>query len=419
MKLLSILLWISIGLCAAIPQLENDYAKLLSLMEHLEKRTMPHEKSEKSENSTIVLFSGKASISEKLAHVGSLVDKGILITKLYDISNNTAGNGVIGYVGSFTQREVQSIEDSDTIIDSVFADTLVYAQGQLEERQDIYKTVTNQPYHLARISHKQNPKGTTEAGKYSYIQYTSFPTNIYVLDSGIRTSHEAFGGRAQWGANFADDIDRDLGGHGTAVASMAAAVSVESTIWGVKVLQLNTGALSWIIAGLEWSINHATERNQKAVINMSVGSGAVDIYDRFMEIAQERNIVVTVAAGNNDQDACQKSPAKSSKGNIGVYTVGSTGDEDVQSGFSNWGDCVTLLAPGEGIKGASKDSDNGYLYWTGTSMSAPIFAGLVSYWMSISDLDYANLEYLLTRNTGLVTGLKGNTPNILAWNLHT
>lgn len=144
MKLLSILLWISIGLCAAIPQLENDYAKLLSLME-LEKRTMPHEKSEKSENSTIVLFSGKASISEKLAHVGSLVDKGILITKLYDISNNTAGNGVIGYVGSFTQREVQSIEDSDTIIDSVFADTLVYAQGQLEERQDIYKTVTNQP----------------------------------------------------------------------------------------------------------------------------------------------------------------------------------------------------------------------------------------------------------------------------------
>ena len=264
-----------------------------------------------------------------------------------------------------------------------------------------------------------NPKGTSEAGKYSYIEQTSYPTNIYILDSGIRTSHEAFAGRALWGANFADNTNSDLNGHGTAVASMAAAVSVESTIWGVKVLQHDSGALSWIVAGLEWSINHATQRNQKAVINMSVGSGAVDIYDRFMEIAQQRNIVITVAAGNANQDACQTSPAKSSKGNIGVYTVGSTGEDDVQSGFSNWGDCVTLLAPGEGIKGASKDSDNTYLYWTGTSMSAPVFAGLAAYWMSLTSLDYANLQYMLTRNTGLVTGIKGNTPNILAWNLHT
>ncbi|KAG5358951.1 Alkaline extracellular protease [Yarrowia sp. E02] len=415
MKLLSIVLWVALGVCAAISQLEKDYAKLLSLVEHLEKRTIHHGK---SENMTIVLFSGKASISNKLAHVESLLGQGSPIRKLYDISNDTTGNGVIGYIGSFSPGQVKSIAKAE-FVDSVFEDTLVYAQGYLEERQDSYKTVTNQPYHLARISHKQNPKGTSEAGKYTYIQYTSYPTNIYVLDSGIRTSHQAFGGRARWGANFADEVNSDVSGHGTAVASMAADVSVESTIWGVKVLQANTGALSWIVAGLEWSINHATQRKQKAVINMSVGSGAVNIYDKFMEIAQQRNIVLSLAAGNSNQDACQTSPAKSSKGNVGIFTVGSTGDEDVQSSFSNWGDCVTLLAPGEGIRGASKDSDNGYLYWSGTSMSAPVFAGVAAYWMSVSNVEYNNLEYILTRNKGLVTGLKGTTPNVIAWNLHT
>ncbi|KAG5356339.1 Alkaline extracellular protease [Yarrowia sp. B02] len=413
MKLLSSLLWATLGLSAALPQLERDYAKLLSIMEHIETREVQTES-----NFTIVTFSSTASISDKLAHVEALVEQGAHIKKLYDVSNNAAGNGVVGYIGSFSSGSIESIQDSE-VIDAVVADTLVYAQGHLEERQQLYNTVENQPYHLARISHKQNPKGTSEAGKYVYIPHTSFPTNIYIVDSGIRTSHEAFGGRAIWGANFADDDDRDLGGHGTAVASMAAGVSLESTIWGVKVLHLNTGALSWIVAGLEWSINHATQRNEKAVINMSIGSGAVDIYDKFMEIAKQRNIVMSIAAGNGDQDACETSPAKSSKGNIAVYTVGSTSDSDVQSGYSNWGDCVTLLAPGEAIRGASKDNDNGYAYWTGTSMAAPIFSGLAAYWMSLTTVDLTGLEYWMTQNKNLVTGLKGSTPNILAWNLHT
>lgn len=409
----------TLALAAPLASVESDYAKLLSIVGSSRPRL-----ARRDINTTIVMFNSDVSISEKLAHVETLLRDGSHIEKLYDVSDTATGAGVVGYVGTFSDEALTLIQDSEATR-SVQEDVMVYglghevAQPELLKRQDdFYVTLSNQPWWLARISHKQNPKGTSKGSQYTYRTTSLYPTHIYIVDSGIRTSHEVFKGRAKWGANFVNDIDRDENGHGTSVGSIATQVSVTSTIWAVKVLGANnSGALSWILSGLEWVINHAATQNGDAVINMSLSTGVNNAFDSLVEQALLRNITLTAAAGNSDNDACSLSPAESSRRYKGFFTAASSNENDQQSGFSGYGSCVDLLAPGESVVAANAGSDNGYSSWTGTSMSAPIVAGMAAYWLTVSHYNLEFLETILELNRDVITNIKQDTPNILAWNL--
>ncbi|KAG5359719.1 Alkaline extracellular protease [Yarrowia sp. C11] len=404
-------------LAVALPiakQPASEYNQLLDLISNqdLEKRDV-------SGQPTIVMFTDNSTITDKLAHVKAIIGNDH-IEKLYDVSSTEKGAGVAGYIGTFSNETLALIAEAGCI--SIFQeDSIVQGLGfeetLVERDETLFNTESGQPWHLGRISHLKNPVNTPQASEYAY-RSGSLDTNIYVVDSGVRTSHVAFGGRAHWGANFNNDIDEDEHGHGTAVASIAAGISKNAQIYSVKVLGAqNTGSLSGILSGLEWAINHASSQNGRSVINMSIGSDATEVYKTLIQKALEKNIALFFAAGNNNEDACTVSPARFAKDFTGVFTVGASDQNDNQLDWSGYGNCVSLVAPGVGIASASRRGDDVYTSWKGTSMGAPIVAGIASYWLSILPLNMASLEWFLTQSRGEVN-THGNTPNVLAWNFH-
>lgn len=235
------------------------------------------------------------------------------------------------------------------------------------------------PWQLSRLN---SPKGTNGDG-YSF-SLTGQGVNVYIIDSGLMTSHEEFReGRASVGYSiFGSEFPRDCSGHGTQVASVIAGVNVgvakQANVIGVQVLDCNgQGENSSVIAALNWVImNH----KKPAVINMSVGGSKSISVDNAVNKAVARGIPVIVAAGNSAVDACNLSPS----GAPSPIVVGASTRDNQRAQFSNFGSCVDIFAPGRHILTAAipeqaipgSGSDSGFSFVSGTSLSAPIVTGI-------------------------------------------
>lgn len=235
--------------------------------------------------------------------------------------------------------------------------------------------------------------------------------HVYIVDTGVRTTHQEFEGRIGQGANFAgeggrspggggvvgevgkivggllgggggddDDTEQpdysDCNGHGTHVAGSAAGkrygVAKAATIHPVRVLDCNgSGSMSGVIAGVDWVAKNA---EFPAVANLSLGGGASRSLDEAVKNAVDKGIVQVLAAGNEDQDACQSSPARTPEG----LTVAASTRQDARASFSNWGRCVDIFAPGTEILSAWHSGDTATKELQGTSMAAPHVAGAVA-----------------------------------------
>merc|ERR1719436_840788 len=201
---------------------------------------------------------------------------------------------------------------------------------------------------------------------------------IYVQDTGVRVTHQEFGGRAASALDVtsgsAGECNRDLNcardvqGHGTHCAGTAGGqtygVAVAASVRAVKTLgDQGSGARSWQYTAIDWvTVSGA----RPAVISMSLGgSGADPGYTTVIDAAVENGVTVVVAAGNSNGDACNFSPAFAAN----AITVGSTTSTDTRSSFSNYGTCVEFWAPGSGVVSASSSSDTGTRSLSGTSMA--------------------------------------------------
>ena len=226
-------------------------------------------------------------------------------------------------------------------------------------------------------------------GSYTY-NHTGAGVTAYIIDTGIRYDHVEFAGRVSFGFDaFADgQSGADCQGHGTHVAG-----TVGGTTWGVAkgvslvaVRVLNcagSGSFSGIIAGMNWVAENGV---LPAVANMSIGalvpqrSPTVDAATRNL-IAS--GVTVVLAAGNGVPnggvgiDACNNSPGGLPEG----ITVGASTRSDQRTTWSNWGDCVTLFAPGSGIISASHASVDGSKSSSGTSMASPHVAGVAALYL--------------------------------------
>ncbi|MCY1076860.1 S8 family peptidase [Archangium lansingense] len=242
--------------------------------------------------------------------------------------------------------------------------------------------------------------------------------NAYIIDTGIRISHAEFGGRAQIAFDTFTDGQKgnDCNGHGTHVAATVGGqvygVAKNVQLHAVRVLNCSgSGSTAGVIAGVDWVANN---RLLPAVANMSLGGGKSDALDEAVARAVAAGITFVVAAGNESQNACSRSPARSPT----AITVGATTDGDKRASFSNWGSCVDVFAPGDKITSAWISDDAATRPLSGTSMASPHVAGLAALLLErIPAATPATVTSLLVENStpGKVADAGRCSPNRLMY----
>ena len=171
----------------------------------------------------------------------------------------------------------------------------------------------------------------------------------------------------------------DCEGHGTHVAALAAGDTVgaarDANVYSVKILDSsNKYKTSDLLKALEHVVDRARVSQNRVVMSMSLGEPVCRSVNLCIKIAHKNGIVPVASAGNNGFDACNKSPASAEY----AITVGGTERDDDLYSETNYGSCVDIFAPGVHVRSASHTSDISYAYKTGTSMAAPIVAGVVA-----------------------------------------
>jgi len=268
-----------------------------------------------------------------------------------------------GFLAQLSDEEVKYFEKQSGI--KIFENGKVYANIVQEKAT----------WGLDRIDQKNLPLNQ----KYEYLK-TGKGVDVFVIDTGIRTTHVDFQGRALMGVNTTGDgAFYDCNGHGTHVSGTIAGktwgVAKESRLYGVKVLSCDgSGTWDGVIQGIEWAVKKSKERGVPGVINMSLGGGFSEPINQAVESAVSQGVSVVVAAGNESSDACEVSPASAPR----VITVGASGKDDAFAYFSNYGKCVDIIAPGVNIQSSYYESNTSTSVLSGTSMASPHVAGVVA-----------------------------------------
>ena len=239
----------------------------------------------------------------------------------------------------------------------------------------------SQLWGLSRVSSRDLPNFS--GATFSHKVGDGAGVKVYVLDTGIRLTHNDFGGRAIFGTNTVGGSDNDNNGHGTHCAGTVLGtqygVAKGATAVAVKCLG-DGGTAPWsaVIDGVNWAVGDINSGSERGVLSMSLGGGGNSVLDSAVNSAVADGIPVVTASGNNGGDACNNSPGRAT----GTINVGNTDNSDRLNLGSNWGTCVDILAPGTNILSASHLSDSGSRLLTGTSMACPHVAGLVAAYLA-------------------------------------
>lgn len=317
----------------------------------------------------------------------------VLSTVLDTAGVESIGNYSVGNVKGF------NFEGDDAILDilqnlgaikSVEPDTRMYANVPLHVRQSGGNGTTNgtlisqanAPWGLSRISHNR-----TGATNYIYDRSAGEDTYIYIIDTGINSKHTEFTGRITLGASFIEDSEgEDDQGHGSHCAGTAAGktygVAKKSNLIAVKVLGADgSGSNSGVLQGIDWAVQHATDNGHidRAVLSMSLGGTYSKTTNDAIREATNAGAFITVAAGNEGEDAENSSPASAPS----ACTVGATNVQDVRADFSNFGESLDIFAPGEDITSAWIGGSSAKNTISGTSMATPHIAGLAAYLLAL------------------------------------
>jgi subtilisin family serine protease len=303
-----------------------------------------------------------------------------------------------------------AIEMSEAAAEAVSQDFRVkYVEEDGVMTADV--TQSNPPWGLDRIDQRNLPLNAT----YIY-NWTGSGVRVYVIDTGIRTAHTQFGGRASNVFDAFGGNGQDCHGHGTHVSGTVGGstygVAKSALLRGVRVLDCSgSGSTSGVIAGVDWVRNNHIA---PAVANMSLGGGASTALDNAVNNLHNANVTIAVAAGNSNANACNSSPARA----VNAITTGSTTTSDARSSFSNFGTCLDIFAPGSGILSAWFTSNTATATLSGTSMASPHVAGVAAlYKQANPSASSTTIRNAIVNNatTGVISNVGTGSPNRLLY----
>jgi aqualysin 1 len=310
-----------------------------------------------------------------------------------------------GFASDLSAQQVQALR-SDSRVAYVEPDGIVHAST----------TQSGATWGLDRIDQRDLPLN----GTYTYTP-TGSGVHAYVIDTGILLGHTQFGGRATSGYDAVDGGSADdCNGHGTHVAgtigSTTYGVAKSVSLHAVRVLDCaGSGTNSGVIAGMDWVANNHVK---PAVANMSLGGGASQAIDDAINRMVSAGVTVVVAAGNENQNACNTSPARAAN----AITVGATTNTDARASFSNYGTCLDVFAPGNNITSTWYTSTTATNTISGTSMASPHVAGVAALYLQgnpgASPATVTN-AIVSTSTANKVTSAGTGSPNRLLFSLLT
>ncbi len=183
------------------------------------------------------------------------------------------------------------------------------------------------------------------------------------------------------------------------IGSITYGVAKQIKLKAVKVLDCDGSGSSFTIsAGIVYILNNidalrgGSAATKKLVANLSLGGPASSTIDNAIQQLINANIAVSVAAGNENDNACNYSPSRLSS----VLTISASDIDDLKAGFSNYGSCVDFSAPGVGILSTWIGSNTALATLSGTSMASPHACGVLAItWMMRKDLDNIAIQNLV------------------------
>jgi subtilisin family serine protease len=286
------------------------------------------------------------------------------------------------------------------------------ASVEQNQRVTLTATQTNAPWGLDRVDQASLPL----SGTYTYPDSAGSGVTVYVIDTGVRITHQQISGRASHGYDAVDGDNNasDGNGHGTHVATTIAGstygVAKKAKIVGVRVLNNSgSGTTAGVIAGIDWvTKNHSGP----SVANMSLGGGASATLDTAVRNSIASGVTYAVAAGNSSTSASSSSPARVAE----AITVGATTSTDAKASYSNYGSALDIFAPGSSITAGWHTSDTATNTISGTSMATPHVAGAAAVYLAgHTSSTPAQVATALVNGavTGKVTSAGSGSPNRL------
>jgi subtilisin family serine protease len=353
--------------------------------------------------SWIVRVRDGSSLSDAMSQVTAAAGAGASTKHSYDF-------------GSFKGFSIDGVSDLNSVVANIAA--IQSIEQNTVVRTSALVTQENVPsYGLARISSRKN--GATS---YVYDSSAGEGTYAYIIDTGIRTTHQDFGGRATFGASFVDgEQEGDGNGHGTHVAGTTGGTSYgvakKTNLIAVKVLGAEgSGSNAGVLAGIDYAVKDAKVKGRigKAVANLSLGGLFSPMTNDAVTEAVRQGLFLAVAAGNSGLPTITSSPASAPD----VCTVGASDKNDAKASYSNFGLLVDIFAPGTNITSTWKDSDTDTNTISGTSMATPHITGLGAYLLALEGSRNPKalcqrIQELSTKNT--LSGVL-LTRNYLAYN---
>ena len=242
---------------------------------------------------------------------------------------------------------------------------------------------------------------------------------VYVLDTGIRADQEQLSGRVVRGHAVVGNWDgmTDCNGHGTwmagAIGGKIVGVAPQVTLIPVRVLGCDgEGLASNIIAGLDW-VAHDHAPGTPAVANLSLHGIKMTPLNDAVAAVVAGGMTVSVAAGNDDNPACDDSPSSAPS----AITTAATEPDDTIAVWAGWGSCVDLLAPGDAIL-TTAAAPAGETMIAGTSVAAAFTTGAAAIVLGLNPFmtpaDVTN-SLLTSATPNVIGGLPPGTPNRLLY----